>query len=899
MMQRRVRCGALTLAALTTAAWAVACSPTDPPAPDARPPLAAELVGRRALVFSGDRLLPAFDADHALRVRFRGPAPPLDAHWLAADGRIVPLASSAGEAIDGAERVTLIPLWPPAAGPGQLTLVAGDGRAATLDGVWLDWPEPPVGSPHAEAEAATRSAIEASRRGDTPAAIDGMLDASAAWMQAGRPTDAMACLGAAGHYARHRRMHDHAARFEAWIAALNAVVDDDETRSSSAYRLALVDMELGRFQAAEQGLEAAIAGMRSLGRSRHARVGRLALANLYEMLGRYAEALAIHEAMPISATDPADAFRARVNRAWIRLQAMRAGAIEPDYPAIRQRLADESARLPADISPASAANLQTNLALAALLAGAVPEARAALAEARRLDPEGGGLWPAFLDLLEGEVALAEGHASAALTLFERAAARARREVDDGDSIEAWQALYGQGRALKAAGRVDEAVGRWRSALAMTRRLAGRTSLSSSHSAFLADRRALVDDLVTALLDRGAVAEAFRAMDAARAPTLRALAADARLDGLAPAALAEWQRRVSAWGAARRAVDVAESELTFALDAERAAALERLDDARRAARRRFDEAYAWLDSHAPLDAGDPGEPTALVPADTALISLFELRGRWHGFLVVDGRVEHRPAIDPDAPLGPWRATLRNQRRIYVIDGGLPAARTLAERPIDPGDPDGATWGERVELAWLPFAGWLRRGVGALPDGPPVVVADPDGTLPGSRAAAVAIARRAGLAPLVGEAATRQAVLDRLDGARWFHFDGHGVIGRGEPWQAHLRMARDEVLTLADVLATRPRVGTVVLSGCETGVPEALSRAESMGLAEGFLLAGAAHVVAADRVLGVDEAARFVEAFHRAGGAERPAAAMRATIADMRRSGDDAWRGWRVFGVPLAR
>lgn len=145
--------------------------------------------------------------------------------------------------------------------------------------------------------------------------------------------------------------------------------------------------------------------------------------------------------------------------------------------------------------------------------------------------------------------------------------------------------------------------------------------------------------------------------------------------------------------------------------------------------------------------------------------------------------------------------------------------------------------------------------------------------------------------IGSDATRNEVLSFLDGAHIFHDEGHADLAGDDPWNAHLRLA-DGPLTVLDVLAHRPRTGTVLLIGCKAGSAMSLSRYESLGLAEAFLLAGADRVIAPDRTVSDAEAARFVKAFYAHHGAERPAEAFRATVTDLGESGN----GWRYFGRP---
>jgi hypothetical protein len=111
-------------------------------------------------------------------------------------------------------------------------------------------------------------------------------------------------------------------------------------------------------------------------------------------------------------------------------------------------------------------------------------------------------------------------------------------------------------------------------------------------------------------------------------------------------------------------------------------------------------------------------------------------------------------------------------------------------------------------------------------------------------------------LDGGAATREAITARLADpcTALFDYDGHGVAAtpRGltrDRTDDALVLAGGELLTAADVLGL-PRVpARVVLNGCTTAAPEGL------GLAQAFLIAGAAQVFASLDEIPADDAARF--------------------------------------------
>lgn len=893
------------------------------------------LVGQAELVEGSGGLISVFHRKRPPRVRFgRDEAGPLEAlrvEWRAGDA-VRPLEVERSRVIGD---VVLLPvvLGDVPFGDGHLRVSTEDGRMAEWSARWAPAPddiEPwkrlkamrgnaaqrpearrviqallddPATRPVDRGRALAARALLDERDQAYVAVIEGDIESARAFERAGHPSMAAARFGRAAHHAMEDRQLGRAAQMVREICTrveqINAraapahVFDALNAGRCLSYR-ATLERDSGRLRVAEEGFREAEriaerAGFRS------ALVYRERRAITLRRQGRFDEALVELDAVLAERTSGNGQRNAATNRAWTELDGFRAGALAAEPAAIQRAFAAIRARAGEGERSRERANLLVNEAYAALLGGDVRHAEGLLTELVGEGDAADGFDPAFRRLVTGEVARRRGDFDLARAELAAAQRIARAQTGDPDAAIALQSQHALGRVERAAGDPAAALALWREALAMSRRAAGRTPLQDGLSAFMASQRALVADLADLLLSQGRVVEAFAAVDAARAPTLRSIAAGARLDGLDARATAEWRTRMDG-AAAARATAVQLSEALQSAPADQRAALQsRLDLARRDAAARFDAAFAWLDQQAPMRIEEPGEPATMLPADAALLAFSRLGERWHVFYVADGAVAHRVADTGDAVLAAaraaWGEALLARRRIYVIDGGLEGARRMAEWPV--ADAGGAVWGERVELAWLPYAGWLR-GVDPVADKPALVIADPDGSLPRSRAAARAVARANAVEPLVGVAATKTAVLERLSGARWMHFDGHGVLGQGRPWKAHLRMAGGEPLSLVDVLTARPQVGTVVLSGCETGRPQALSHAEALGLAEGFLMAGAARVVAADRLLGVEEAARFVEAFYRHGGAERPAAAMRATIGAMRQAGDDAWRGWRLFG-----
>jgi len=809
-----------------------------------------ELAGYRAIEREGDQLVYVFDSERLPTVRTIGPAPAL---VVATGDPETPLPGAThSHEIHALTEV-----------PDATRIVIRRGRRVVAR--WrIRWTLVPGVAPP------VRRARELQRAGDLAAASIAWRDAA---RQARAPTETARRLRAAAFVDLSR------SRFDAFRAALGEArrlsngVGDTRGLGLASYYQALADMELGRYRSAARHMTTAIDSARSLGHSTEAAGFESSKALLLRALGRHREALATLESGADTIKNSGDASLVSSwlsNRAWVRLGAVESGAVQGDYSVVRA--AFEEAMEPALRAGGDtyAGTIHVNLAWTWHLAGDHAQARLALQRARatRLNRYGS----AFAELVTAELELTADRHSAASAAYLRAA-----ETDDDDLV--WRALYGLGRLHHATGDETNALRVWTRALAVLERLSRRAGAHDARATFLADRRRLVDDVLRLHLARGELAAALSVADRARARILRAMTVRARLETPPPTALSTWSSRLATYHAARQAFE-ADAKRGRTLPTDERAAWE----ARRAKRRRalaalFDRATEVLDlDEAPKE--DAGLPE-LAPAE-ALLAFVRIGDGWHGFQLASGQVTHQPPR-PD-PVTPWLEGLRARKHVYVVDGGLEAARDLPRRP----DGDGV-WGQRLGMSSLPYAGLLLAPTNA-PGKATLVLADPTSDLPHAREEGAAVAQALSTRARVGPSATREALVGA--DARWLHFAGHGVLHTEDPWAAHLKLAGGARLTLTDVLATRPKLGVVVLSGCETGAVRRLAANEVVGLPEAFLAAGAHAVVASDEVLGDAAALRFVRAFY----AERggPSERLRATIAKLRAEGDDAWRPWRVIG-----
>jgi hypothetical protein len=576
---------------------------------------------------------------------------------------------------------------------------------------------------------------------------------------------------------------------------------------------------------------------------------------------------------------------------WVLLRGMAQGAFPKDY-ARAQKIEEEARSLAVAIrSPQNEANIVANLAWIADLQGDRTEAHRLLDDYRRLDPSQHGYAAIFAAWLEAKLLLDEGRLQASDARFARVMQLSQVEFGNQDTDFTWRATYGRGQIRAASGDRSGALEYYRAALAAVERLAAHTEIQTARAPFFDDRRHLVEDTLELLLERGAVREAFRIEDAAEARVLRALDTRVRVERLSSEKRAEWQARVGRYLSLRDEFERGRAQLEKLGKSGRAKLEAKRAEARTALEHAFDGAYAILDEGAPsfVAVAAPADDVArALREDEALIVFSRVHERASFFFAQGGAIRHVWMKEED--LSPWSTLFSRARHLYVVPNGMPTAYALPSLAIEKGE----ILIERTSVSFLPNASALLR-LGPPPAGVALVVADPSSNLPFAREEGTLVhdaLREARL--MMGDEARRSAILEHLDGAHLFHFAGHGAVQAEHPWDAHIELAGGETLSLEDLLIARPRVGVVVLSGCETGKEEALSHSERVGLPEAFLLAGAHAVLATTEVVKDERALRFIRRFYQADGAKTPAAAARiASIASID-DNDDVWKAFRVTG-----
>jgi tetratricopeptide (TPR) repeat protein len=262
---------------------------------------------------------------------------------------------------------------------------------------------------------------------------------------------------------------------------------------------------------------------------------------------------------------------------------------------------------------------------------------------------------------------------------------------------------------------------------------------------------------------------------------------------------------------------------------------------------------------------------LGPADRVLDLVDRFRFQVGKFALGDAYVrDHAEALLSDAGrilaklyaalIDPIADELVATRRLIVVPHGalhhLPFQALL--------DPSGTPLVERVEIASAPSAAVLgscyRRAGLPAGLGTRLLVGVADPAIPYVGIEVDALARMFGRSfVLTGEAATEQAFRGLAPLADVIHLASHAVFRQDNPLFSAVRLA-DGWLSLYDLYGMRLRAGLVTLSACETGVGNVLAGDELVGLARGFIQAGAAAVVVSLWAVNDASTARLMQRFY---------------------------------------
>jgi len=162
-------------------------------------------------------------------------------------------------------------------------------------------------------------------------------------------------------------------------------------------------------------------------------------------------------------------------------------------------------------------------------------------------------------------------------------------------------------------------------------------------------------------------------------------------------------------------------------------------------------------------------------------------------------------------------------------------------------DGAPLVERFPVAYAPSAAVLGRLIeqagrqGTNGASPALVVGNPTGDLQYAEREAELVAKRFGITPCLGQAATRGRVLDEIQDRAHVHLACHAHFDADEPLHSGL-VLHDGLLTAGEILELPLKAGLLVLSACQTARQTVGRGDELMGLVRVLLYAGASALVA---------------------------------------------------------
>lgn len=522
----------------------------------------------------------------------------------------------------------------------------------------------------------------------------------------------------------------------------------------------------------------------------------------------------------------------------------------------------ELARALGAIGEAKISNLQVNLALAALLEGKVDLAARHLALARQAglgrDPRL-GLWAMDAD---AQIAASQGLSDDALSKYDQIVALSQSTTFAESEL---RGLIGRARIYQSRGENRLALLAYASAENLVSESALRVGLTDGRAAMLAARQVATREHLSLLVSLGRNEEALEVFRHARRRTLQGLMHGVTLSKLSQPAQAKWDQAVSEYLVVRERLAATAAD-DWQLPKERLAAVraERVAQ-EQAAVRKFDAVQASL-----VRSGGQDPAFAEPKPGELLLAIGRGKDSWvawaktqEGILSADLGGDFSP-LDPASMARVLEARLGDQlvaaKRIALLPDPALESADLHALVIA-----GTPLGLRAEVFYsldLPAS----RSATALADDhrPALVVGDPEGDLPSARAEATKVAatlQGAGLSVqrLSGTEASFAALLSALPESSHFHYAGHAESMPQEGWGSALRLANGTRMQPADVLALSHGPRSVALLGCSTGVASS-GPASTLGVAQAFVAAGAAEVIAASRPVSDQDAAALGESLY---------------------------------------
>lgn len=632
---------------------------------------------------------------------------------------------------------------------------------------------------------------------------------------------------------------------------------DPEGRVALDYYVGLLGTQTGNFREALAAQGRAARGFARLGMRTHLRWAQQATANVLLLLDRAQEARTLLSG--IETEESCERGVLSTNRGWAALLA-------GDYRGARQELRAALSIYESNCpDPAREANALINLATLAVEREELDEARRYLTAAQDRVAADDLRLLLYGKELSARLDLAAKKPKAALATYQELQGLAEASLH---SEIHWRALVGRGRALSMLGRTTAAIAAFEQAEKALDDEYLSIPIDAGRGSFLRTRVESSRRLVEHLIEAGRNEEALEAIRRARARVLSRAYLGARVGSLAPDARERWEQAFARYQTERSALEREVAD-DWKLSKDRLESLKR----KRAARRRrlraaLDAAHAALPDHPDLEYDRPADGTLLIayhPISTGWVAVAATStGVWAERLDSISETASQERLS-QVLLRPFKGAIDEAKRLYLMPYG----------PLRAVDFHALPYGDDVLLAAVPVAYAVD-----LPGGAPIarrkratVVGNPRKDLERAEAEARSVVSvlsswtewRAEL--LVGDSASRRAVLDNIGRSRLFHYAGHGRVAGPAGWESGLLMTAGEVLTVADLLTLESAPEWAVLSGCETGRDAGSSAIPGLGLAQAFLAAGSAGAVATRRPVEDGLASEIVGAIYRGDGQDR--------------------------------
>lgn len=877
------------------------------------PPPPVAVSGARAIMKVGDAFLPIFDTERRPRIRLDGPLSegPLDLEIAFMDAMGGHTPASVEEVRLGGHRWLLTEGLPGTwDGEGFIEIKSGGYAPHYVEVLWQRAPEHlPLLKPVVAARKAgdlekatealhvarmastglTRLWVEveagrvAYRKQDLSGVVKAWEGAAKLALTLGVPTEAASRYRALSFLHLHtnqlRRAHDD---IDLALEAGSALPDQGTYRDSQiaglSYYQGLIALKVGQLRVAREHFERSIESAMRGGVFSHLTSSVSSLLDVFHYTGHFnmiLDYVFLLKAPYLQQNmNHYDAMISSMNVGWHLLECMIRGEFPRDYEIIFDNIYDSYTK---SISGgyqtvANAANI--NFEWLNFNFGRTVDTESI--EDSIADKSTDKSNVLFSHWMMAEQYLSRGYSDRALTSFEHLAHLSTRIKPLHSDDFMWRSEYGVARALRSMNLLDESIEYYRDAWRSLSSIFVDLEVSGAKSVFISSRDEFVQDYIEALIDNGQLRDAIKVSDDGYAQTLISLRRSQFINTLSGEERSKWLEMKSSIFGAESEINAHLERMELMSSRQRREATRRLTELRAQYKRRFDEAWLWLEDHIPqvVASYDIDHIPGRLPARHAVAFLTRYQGHQSTIL-----------IDSDGFRTHMGEPLAQYDHIYVINrSGSEIPRLIAAR----------------RHSHIPYLGVLSKGSHDF-SAAHLIVSNPSGDLPFSQRegqrledSLTALGKRP--TRLSGAQAKKPAVLKAIQNARLFHFAGHGVVDPRDPWSTRLLLANEEALTLTDLAVAQPRVRLVVLSGCRTGYRGHLSARERIGLPEAFLISGAETVIATTEDVDDHISLKFIESFYSNGGLEAPGQAFDKTISALERKDPAVASVFQLWGRP---